>query len=316
MGTASAPQAISVRKMNIVKKSVHKNLAAKNNLVFCRYHPAANLIDDHQSGSLVCPQCGLVVVERMVSEEAEWRNFNDDDSSIIRSRVGATENALLSSEKNLETSVARLDNMNEYGATIYKRYAQRSSDKALTAAFRRIEDMADRINLPEVVSYRAKYIFKEIFTARKYKGNIIAEDSKVPACLFLACQQEDCPRTMKEVSAVSGIGVKHIQKARLAISKELHIVNTALDSKSLIPRFCGNLNLSSDVQKRATKICREYQKSGELKMFPETMVSAAIYIAAQRSDQKRTQKDIGESVGLTTSTLSRTSRLISQRVQT
>lgn len=303
--------------MNSPNRVSHKNLRAKNNLVFCRYHPNENLIDDHRGGSLVCPKCGLCVIDRMVSEDAEWRNFNEDDSNVIRSRVGATENALLSSEKNLETSVSSINGMNEYGATIFKRYAKRSVDKALLVAFRRIDDMADRINLPEVVAYRGKYIYRQIFVTRKYKGNIIADDAKAPACLYLACQQEDCPRTLKEISAISDVDVKYINKARHKINTELKMMNTPINSKDLVPRFCGNLNLSGEIQKKASIICQQMQSADDVKrMFPESVAGASIYIATQMVNQKQTKKDIASAIGLTPATISRSSRLISRKIET
>lgn len=301
--------------MYSTQKHVHKNIASKNNLIFCHYHPNENLIEDHQGGSLVCPQCGLCVIERIVSEEAEWRNFNDDEPSVIRSRVGTSENALLSSAKNLETTVSSVIGMSEYGKTIFKRYNKRSVDKALLASFRLIDDMADRINLPDVVAYRSKYIFRQIFTARNYKGNILTDDAKPAACLYLACQQENCARTLKEISAVSDIDAKFINRARYKINQELKIMSSSIESKDLVPRFCGNLNLPKDIQKRASKICQQMQNSGNSKMFPETMAGASIYIAAQLTNQKRSQKDIGSAVGLTATTISKTSRLITEKLK-
>ena len=33
-------------------------------IVTCPRHPEANLVEDHQAGDLICPECGLVVGDR------------------------------------------------------------------------------------------------------------------------------------------------------------------------------------------------------------------------------------------------------------
>ena len=37
------------------------------NVVECRHHPGAPLIEDHSAGDMICQECGLVVGDRSVS---------------------------------------------------------------------------------------------------------------------------------------------------------------------------------------------------------------------------------------------------------
>lgn len=58
----------------------------------CPDHPEANLVEDHAAGDLICPECGLVVGDRVVDVRSEWRSFSDSDkksSSVDPNRVGA-----------------------------------------------------------------------------------------------------------------------------------------------------------------------------------------------------------------------------------
>lgn len=297
---------------------VHKNVAALNNRVCCKYHPDANLIDDESSATMVCPECGLVVVDQMISEEAEWRNFVDDslEQNWSRSRVGAAANRFMSSQRNLETSIVAIDNMNEYGHAIVQRQHRRTADNAMSNAFRLIEEMSDRINLPRSVIERAQYFYHQVYQRRRLKGNVLENDAKTTACLYIACHEENCPRTLKEISAISEISARLISKTQRQIRKELNMSTKVVDTTELLPRFCSQLYLPLGVRKRASQIVEAAKTMDDMqRMFPETVAAASIYIASTQSPhEKRTQKDIGSSVGLTPGSISRTSRLLANRL--
>jgi len=42
--------------------------------VSCKYHPHAPLIEDYRAGDLICPECGLVVGDRVIDVGSEWRS--------------------------------------------------------------------------------------------------------------------------------------------------------------------------------------------------------------------------------------------------
>ena len=42
--------------------------------VACKYHPDAPLIEDYRAGDLICPECGLVVGDRVIDVGSEWRS--------------------------------------------------------------------------------------------------------------------------------------------------------------------------------------------------------------------------------------------------
>lgn len=293
---------------------VHKNVAALNNRVCCKYHPDADLIDDENSATMVCPECGLVVVEQMISEEAEWRNFADDskEQNWSRSRVGAAANRFLSSETNLQTSITAVDNMTEYGHAIVQRQRRRNADKAMKSAFHLIAEMSDRINLPQSVIERAYSLYHKVYETRRLKGNVIECDAKTAACLYIACHEENCPRTLKEISAISEISARLISRTQRLIRKQLNMKTAIVDSNEMLPRFCGQLYLPLGVRKRASQIIEAAKSmNGMQGMFPETVAAASIYIASTQSPhEKRTQKSIAGSIGVASSTISHTSRLI------
>ena len=72
-----------------------------------------------------------------------------------------------------------------------------SSDRTLIAAFREIRQMADRLNLPQMIPDRANTLFKQVHesTCPRMKGK--SSDAIASACLYIACRQEAVPRTFK-----------------------------------------------------------------------------------------------------------------------
>ena len=68
--------------------------------VVCPHHPDANLIEDYHAGDMICPECGLVVGDRVIDVGSEWRTFSNENGGDHKdqSRVGAAEHWLLGSD--------------------------------------------------------------------------------------------------------------------------------------------------------------------------------------------------------------------------
>ena len=67
------------------------------NVLHCKNHPDAPLIEDHHAGDMICSLCGLVVGDRVIDVGSEWRTFSNDKNSKDMSRVGAAEVSLSNS---------------------------------------------------------------------------------------------------------------------------------------------------------------------------------------------------------------------------
>ena len=70
------------------------------------------------------------------------------------------------------------------------------TNRALTAAFREITTMADRLDLEARIVDKAKAYFKEVYESRSVKG--FSNDACLAAaCLYITCRQEAVSRTFK-----------------------------------------------------------------------------------------------------------------------
>ncbi|KAF7285241.1 transcription factor IIB isoform X2 [Rhynchophorus ferrugineus] len=282
------------------------------NKVCCSAHPEAPLIEDYRAGDQICSECGLVVGDRVIDVGSEWRTFSNEKSGVDPSRVGGPENPLLGGS-DLTTMIGpgRGDaSFDSFGVSRYQnRRSMNSSDRALINAFKEINAMADRINLPRTIVDRANNLFKQVHDGRNLKGR--SNDAIASACLYIACRQEGVPRTFKEICAVSKISKREIGRCFKLILKALETSVDLITTGDFMSRFCSNLSLPNMVQRAATHIAR---KAVELDVVPGrspiSVAAAAIYMASQASEDKRSQKEIGDIAGVADVTIRQSYKLM------
>ncbi|XP_066923769.1 transcription initiation factor IIB-like [Clytia hemisphaerica] len=267
----------------------------------CPNHPNAHLVEDHRAGDMVCPECGLVVGDRVVDVGSEWRTFSNESNGQDRSRVGGNENPFLSGQ-DLSTMVGT-DRASGSGLDLqnYARYQNRSgisgSDRSLLNAIREIGTMASRINLPKNITDRANLLFKQVHDQRSLRGR--SNDAIASACLYIACRQDGVPRTFKEICAISKIPKKEIGRCFKLILKNLEANVSVITSGDFMDRFCSTLSLATPVIRASKHIAK---KAVDLDLVPGrspiSVAAAAIYLASQASEDKKSQKDIGDIAGV------------------
>lgn len=248
----------------------------------------------------------------MIDVGSEWRTFSNEKSGTDPSRVGGPENPLLNGS-DLCTMIGpgRGDaSFDGFGISKYQnRRTMSSSDRALINAFREINAMADRINLPKTIVDRANNLFKQVHDGKNLKGR--ANDAIASAALYIACRQEGVPRTFKEICAVSKISKKEIGRCFKLILKALETNVDLITTSDFMSRFCATLGLPNAVQRAATHIAT---KAVDLDIVPGrspiSVAAAAIYMASQASDDKRTQKEIGDIAGVADVTIRQSYKLM------
>ncbi|XP_077986782.1 transcription initiation factor IIB-like [Glandiceps talaboti] len=280
--------------------------------VNCPAHPDAHLIEDYHAGDMICSECGLVVGDRVIDVGSEWRTFSNDKAQKDPSRVGEAENTLLSGS-NLSTIIGKpsgAGGYNDDGSVKYhNKRTMNSSDRALLTAFKEIAQMADRINLPKTIVDRTNTLFKQVHEQRTLRGR--SNDAIAAACLYIACRQEGVPRTFKEICAISRVSKKEIGRCFKEILKALETSVDLITTGDFMSRFCSKLGLPTHVQRAATHIAR---KAVEMDLVPGrspiSVAAAAIYLASQASEERRSQKEIGDIAGVADVTIRQSYRLI------
>ena len=237
----AAPSSSSPRVLigTVIKRNA---LSASLTSTVCDECGSAELHEDHRSGSLVCTNCGLQKGGQLISEESEWREFEDDGPTSHghqANRVGGAEDSLYF--MGLSTVIGSApDNGNGGGtsASLARLQSQATTlldARALQAAFHRISRLAAAVSLSDGIVERARQLYARVEEAKLFRKK--KDDGVLLACLFIACKQERVPRSLKELTqavgaegggtASSAAKAKEIVKAYKKIKSHRSILETS-----------------------------------------------------------------------------------------
>ncbi|KAJ6700024.1 TRANSCRIPTION INITIATION FACTOR IIB-RELATED [Salix purpurea] len=149
---------------------------------------------------------------------------------------------------------------------------------------------------PSLFSYedgfdRANEIYKKVEDQKSSRGR--NQDALLAACLYIACRQEDKPRTVKEICSVAnGATKKEIGRAKEYIVKHLgleagqSVEMGTIHAGDFMRRFCSNLGMSNHTVKAATEAVKTSEQF-DIRRSPISIAAAVIYIITQLSDDKK-----------------------------
>ncbi|KAL2330899.1 hypothetical protein Fmac_018480 [Flemingia macrophylla] len=154
------------------------------------------VVFDHSDGKTF----GLVLESQSIDDTSEWRIFANEYGDNDPVRVGGPTNPLLTDD-GLSTVIAKPnDGSGEFLSSSLGRWQNRGSnpDRALILAFKTIATMSNRMIAEKLKSHakdRANEIYKRVEDQKSSRGG--NQDALLAACLYIACRQEDKPRTVK-----------------------------------------------------------------------------------------------------------------------
>ncbi|XP_057547802.1 transcription initiation factor IIB-2-like [Amaranthus tricolor] len=273
----------------------------------CKKH--TEVVFDHSAGDTVCSECGLVLESHSIDETSEWRTFANESNDNDPVRVGGPTNPLLT-DGGLSTVISKPNGTTgDYLSSSLGRWQNRGAnpDRGLILAFKTIATMADRLGLVSTIKDRASEIFKKVEDQKSSRGR--NQDAILAACLYIACRQEDKPRTVKEICSVAnGATKKEIGRAKEYIVKQLEVeMGQAVDMGTIhagdfLRRFCSNLGMNNQAMKAAQEAVKKSEEI-DIRRSPISIAAAVIYIVTQLSEQKKPLRDISLATGVAEGTI-------------
>ncbi|KAL2649232.1 hypothetical protein R1flu_017360 [Riccia fluitans] len=264
---------------------------------------ATEVVVDHAAGDMVCSECGLVLEAHSIDETSEWRTFSNESSSNDPVRVGGPSNPLLT-DGGMSTIITKPNGAQGDFMSSLGRWQNRGSnpDRSLIIAFRTIATMADRLGLVSTIKDRANEIYKKVEDLKSIRGR--SQDAILAACLYIACRQEDKPRTFKEICSVAnGASKKEIGRATKFIVKQLEeemgmsMEMGTIHAGDFLRRFCSHLGMTNTAVRAATDSVKRSEQL-DIRKSPISIAAAAIYMISQLSDEKKPLKDISRVAGV------------------
>ena len=272
-----------------------------------------NIVTDADQ-ELVCEDCGLVLDERNIDRGPEWRAFNHNERQ-SKSRVGAPITETMH-DKGLTTTIDWKDK-DAYGRSLssekrsqmhrLRKWQERirtkdAGERNLQFALSEIDRMASALGVPRSVREVASVIYRRALNEDLIRGRSIEGVST--AALYAACRQEGIPRSLDEVADVSRVPQKEIGRTYRYISQELGLELKPVDPKQFVPRFASALQLSEEVQSKATEIIDVSAEQGLLSgKSPTGFAAAAIYAASLLCNEKKTQREVADVAQVTEVTI-------------
>ena len=265
---------------------------------------------DPEMGELVCAKCGLVIEQDMVDSSQEWRAF-DAGQKERRARTGAPL-TFKRHDKGLSTEIGK-------GATeLFKVPAKKrsqffrirkwqkrlmsSKDRNLSFALGELERLVSYLGLPKTLHEEVAQLYEKVLDKGLVRGRSI--ESIIASLVYAMCREYGTPRTLSEIAQATGIEKRELGRTYRYIARKMNIKILPADAEAYIPRFASMLGLSDRVHMHAIQILRKAKKKDVISgKGPTGCAAAAIYIASVLEGERKTQREVADTVGVTEVTI-------------
>lgn len=171
-------------------------------------------------------------------------------------------------------------------------------------AYLQIIDVASILGLDYDISDHAFQLFRDCSSTTCLRNRSV--EALATAALVQAIREAQEPRTLQEISIAANLPQKEIGKYIKILGEALQL-SQPINSNSIsvhMPRFCTLLQLNKSAQELATHIGEVViNKCFCTRRNPISISAAAIYLACQLEDKRKTQAEICKVTGLTEVTL-------------
>ncbi len=287
---------------------------AENNENLCPECGNMNLILDDSRAEITCNDCGLVLSQKIIDSGPEWRAFSSEEAN-KKVRVGAP-TTLTIHDKGLSTMIG-WKNKDAFGKTISPKMkaevyrlrkwhvrtrTNKSIDRNLAFAMNELDRFSSQLNLSRELKESSAYIYRKMAYKNLIRGRSI--EAMLIASIYSSCRLNSIAKTLDDFLEFASVDKKKIARCYRLILSELKMTIQVSSPTNFIPRFCAELNLSGRTQNRAAellKLAKKYRITAG--KAPTGLAGAALYVAAIQEGERRTQKEISITAGVTEATI-------------
>jgi len=266
---------------------------------------------------LVCDRCGFVLGTQPVDPGPDWSPFEEGAA-----RAGPPETVLLAdgglgntfgsggrdaSGRSLSANEAarfgRLRRVNQWTRL-------RGSERSLTGALQKANQLASRIDLPQDFRERAAVILRKALKADLARGRSM--DAIVAASVYLATRALGAPRSLQEVARAADVTVHRLAATAKLIARATRTTTPPPKATDFLDRFASVVGVTADVREAALKLLTDAAE--DLSMAPPLGAAAgALYLAGELKGEKLKQSDVSRVAGVSEVTLRKYYKLLKQK---
>eukprot|EP00457_Paulinella_chromatophora_P004528 gb/GEZN01004540.1/.p1 GENE.gb/GEZN01004540.1/~~gb/GEZN01004540.1/.p1 ORF type:complete len:486 (-),score=89.07 gb/GEZN01004540.1/:435-1892(-) len=252
--------------------------------------PKKGIIFNSKQGELYCGRCGGVVGGNLPSEEAEYRVFQDDDGGGDPERVGDAGN-ILTADQSLSTYMSDAPNGEQDGVRRPRNVVD-PKQRALEQSWRKVDDLASKMEINKKVVMDAKAVMKAIHEDTEWKHR--KNEELIAAVLYSSSKALLLPLTIKLLVQTTGLKKKQISRAYTRLEKwrkkQVEIKHAAKVRKGAggagmqITQSCSKLGIPYKIELRVQQMVKTLTKEAFLEgKDPGTKLGAVITLATQVS---------------------------------
>lgn len=172
----------------------------------------------------------------------------------------------------------------------------------------RLKTVCSGKDIPDYVLEYAEDLVVKADEQNLFKGRSI--EDVINAIIYATYKQHGIPKTLYEICTYSKHSYKEakkyekrIRRTYFFLKKELKLTTKPMKPQDYVSKFCSELGLNLEVQKKAIEIL-DMAKEKELPFrLPNGTAGAAIYIAATLYNEKPSQERIAKVSGVTEVTI-------------
>jgi transcription initiation factor TFIIB len=303
---------ISIRSRKI---GVYDSILMEQRSIICSCK-SDRVITDHESGEVICINCGLVISDNMQESLAEGCASFTTDAIYDMNRNTGPPYSLARHDLGLSTIIGRPNkdaNGHILDAAMRSRMERlRTGDSRIKTgtpkvgnlrdAFNQLHTSKDKLGLPDAIVEKTAYIYRKAQERGLVHGRSIS--AVLVAATYVACRELGIPKTLREIAVANNIKRKTLAKSYRLLISELDIKIPIIDRTKCIIKIANKTNVNEKTKRKAMDIMYHLNRL-EVPAGKDPMGIAAtvLYIACLGSGEKKTQTDIAQAAGITEMTL-------------
>lgn len=241
-----------------------------------------DIIDN--SNIIVCQNCGVVINDQVISKEAEWRSFNNEDGfndNGNRCGQACDDLAPINSMATIIQGNSKLAKKHMWLSLPYK-------ERVLYDLKNKINSILTLNNIPLYLSSTSLLLYKKFNNIHSSNDNHLFrkgnKDGVLAVCFYYAAKMNNLNITSTYICKIFKIDKKIFSKCCKIYNEFMNnkCDNKIFDVVDLIDRYTISLNLSFHIQKlckNIIKVCTQ-QLTLLLNMSPQGIISGIIYFVS------------------------------------
>jgi transcription initiation factor TFIIB len=287
------------------------------NVIICPNCGDGQKVVDHESGELICTNCGFVMHERIGDESESWSVLAREPESKLRS----SPTSLARSGKGLSTIIGRPDRSAGSGLDAAMRATfdrlrtwdfriKGNDERTLRRAFIHLDRLRSTLNLSDVIIEKTAYIYRRAQERGLVRGRTML--ALMGAAIYIVQREMGISGTLGDIIAATNTKEKDLARAYRLILRELDLKVPLIDPVKCVSRVANKMNISERTKRRAIDMIRDVVKSGlAAGKDPMGLAASVLYISCLSSGEQKSQMEIAEAAGVSEVTLRKNSKLFS-----